>query len=613
MSELQHPSATPLARAALDYITKLGWTIVAVGHNKRPLGEWGPSGTNRYDYTNPERCLQLNAPGIGVIAGPSGIVIIDLDNDAAIRLWTDRYGIPTTRLARTPRGRHLYYQAPPGIHIPPGTEILPGVDVRGSESYAILPPSILEHGNYAWLNDNPIEPLPDDVLHLLNNAKKERKHHITSGASFIEGGRNDHLTSMAGSMRRAGFNHSSILAAILEENKIRCTPSLAIREVEAIADSVCRYEPGTTTSLDPLTQLRAKAATREPDEAPILYTTLHQYDIQELVNEPAPEVDWIWESYLAGGKLSILHGEGGLGKSYLTLKIAEAILHPTIHDLNGNPVDTGNVIILDGENSKDETHRRIQNTRIRPDHALHYYAAIDPLLGLQEHTIHLVNHLHTIHNPRLVIIDSLRALWGGDEREQAEAGRMLRDFSHHISTHHQTAYLLIHHDNKGGEYSGSTDINAAITGTRLHLERYPDKNDIYEQPRILSQPKSRVGKEAKPYAFELKISTQDAEDRADTSGIDLMPIAIGTMIRIAQYAEKAALKYAGTNIKASDVRAYVGLKGRDNDAEWRDVRIHMNSMRYTIDPPGKNGSYSGKDNIQFVAKPLIPQRQDDAE
>jgi hypothetical protein len=173
-----HPDRSPILDAAFQYINQNNWTILGVGLNKRPIGEWGPGAPNRYDYSNSERIYQLGSvPGIAVVTGPSGLVIIDLDNDAAIRSWADRFGLPMTRIAKTPRGRHLYYQAPPGLHIPPGTEIMPGVDVRGAESYAILPPSVLA-AEYSWHNDNPILPLPDDVIALVTDKCRQDAHSV---------------------------------------------------------------------------------------------------------------------------------------------------------------------------------------------------------------------------------------------------------------------------------------------------------------------------------------------------------------------------------------------------------------------------------------------------
>ncbi len=75
-----------------------------------------------------------------------------------------------------------------------------------------------------------------------NTRKPDQK--IPAGENpIIEGGRNKHLTSLAGSMRRRGMSETAILAALCEENKIRCNPPLPDKELKTIARSVGRYSP----------------------------------------------------------------------------------------------------------------------------------------------------------------------------------------------------------------------------------------------------------------------------------------------------------------------------------------------------------------------------------
>jgi P4 family phage/plasmid primase-like protien len=64
----------------------------------------------------------------------------------------------------------------------------------------------------------------------------------SGGRAFLEGSRNAELTRIAGGMRRRGLSEASILAALLEENKARCSPPLGDKEVESIAKSICKYD-----------------------------------------------------------------------------------------------------------------------------------------------------------------------------------------------------------------------------------------------------------------------------------------------------------------------------------------------------------------------------------
>jgi len=588
-----HPDRSPILDAAFQYINQNNWTILGVGLNKRPIGEWGPGAPNRYDYSNSERIYQLGSvPGIAVVTGPSGLVIIDLDNDAAIRSWADRFGLPMTRIAKTPRGRHLYYQAPPGLHIPPGTEIMPGVDVRGAESYAILPPSVLA-AEYSWHNDNPILPLPDDVIALVTDTRRTRKEAIKSGKPFNEGGRNDHLISMAGSMRNAGFDHTSILAALTETNKTRCVPPLDIREVESITESAMRYAEGNASHIDPLMSLRARAATLEPDDAPILATHAHKLDTRFLVDTDPDPIDWVWEGFLAPGTLSMLHGEGGLGKSWLAMKIAEQMLN-TGGNLFAKEVRPGGVLILDGENAETQIHSRIHYTTISADADLSYYMVNDPILGLEELTEAYLDHLIHTHEPRLIIVDSQRALYAGDEKEQGEAGRMLRRFARWIEKY-SAAFLFIHHDNRGGDYSGSSDINAAITGCRLHLKRHIDKDK--PNARILTQPKNRIAAEMARQEFLLDIQLMPRTHRTSISGVTITPYASDELVLRKERLDQAMTLALNTTdgVKYRDLWNAVnfaydqsGVSSSD-EQKWQDLKADLEAQGFTVGARGPLG------------------------
>jgi putative DNA primase/helicase len=64
-----------------------------------------------------------------------------------------------------------------------------------------------------------------------------------------ESGRNNMLTSLAGSMRRKGMSEAAINAALQVENTARCDPPLDKSEVNAIACSIMRYAPSTSEKI----------------------------------------------------------------------------------------------------------------------------------------------------------------------------------------------------------------------------------------------------------------------------------------------------------------------------------------------------------------------------
>jgi P4 family phage/plasmid primase-like protien len=68
---------------------------------------------------------------------------------------------------------------------------------------------------------------------------------IGTRAPVTKGGRNAHLISLAGTMRRRDMDEAAILAALREENAAHCSPLLGDDEICGIVQSVCSYDPSS--------------------------------------------------------------------------------------------------------------------------------------------------------------------------------------------------------------------------------------------------------------------------------------------------------------------------------------------------------------------------------
>lgn len=174
---------------------------------------------------------------------------------------------------------------------------------------------------------------------------------------------------------------------------------------------------------------------------------------------------------------------------------------------------------------------------------------------------------------------------------------MLRELARHIENYPNTAILIIHHDNKGGDYSGSTDINAAITGSRLHLSRADKLNpDEYPQARILTHGKNRIAQEAAPYTFSLTISDDHAPG---LSGINITEISKKADTYI--LAQKLRDEYAGQTIPITTALEHLNLERKSE--EWRNVREQLYSMQWTTCSRSQDGRIGvGSSHITFKPK-----------
>lgn len=87
---------------------------------------------------------------IGITAGPSGLLVVDVDGPAGVEALR-AHDVPITWTARTPRGWHVFFDAPDGADLGPRVAVLPSVDVRAGWSYIVAPPSMHPSGvRYRW-------------------------------------------------------------------------------------------------------------------------------------------------------------------------------------------------------------------------------------------------------------------------------------------------------------------------------------------------------------------------------------------------------------------------------------------------------------------------------
>lgn len=89
--------------------------------------------------------------------------------------------------------------------------------------------------------DNIQVKAPATAKRATKKASSLTPYQTSNSTDILESGRNNKLTSLAGSMRRTGMTHEAIEAALHAENRVRCLPPLDPQEVSSIAQSIMRY------------------------------------------------------------------------------------------------------------------------------------------------------------------------------------------------------------------------------------------------------------------------------------------------------------------------------------------------------------------------------------
>lgn len=302
-----------------------------------------------------------------------------------------------------------------------------------------------------------------------------------------EGKRNTTLTSLAGKLRRDSLGEESICAALLLENEQRCEPPLEANEVRAIARSISRYEPGDDPLINFDDSETVAATNRKGDDSTSCF--LRMADV-----EPTT-VSWLWHPYIALGKFTIIEGDPGVGKSWLTCALACAVSRGGEQLHGAEPLTPSNVLMLSAEDGLGDT-LRPRLDAVGAD-VLRVFALKDlltfdirGLLKLEEEIIE--------YSPTLVIIDPLFAFTGGKvDIHRANQCRVISAGLTAIAERHDCAMVAVRHLSKsrgaGNALNagiGSIDFTAAARSVLL-VGRDPEMktNGVWFKPRTTSRQK----------------------------------------------------------------------------------------------------------------------------
>ncbi len=219
--------------------------------------------------------------------------------------------------------------------------------------------------------------------------------------------------------------------------------------------------------------------------------------------EPAP-VQWLWEPYLARGKLAILDGDPGTGKSFLTIDLAARLSRGGT--MPGGPVRFGareTVLLLNAEDDARDTIRPRLRAAAGDPKRVRVYAA--PGIGLTrppQYPDDLAELEAAVNATRaaLVVIDPLPAFFPTETSALVRAVQQLVHLAHDTGA----CVLLVRHLRKSGGanplYRGLGGIGVVgMARTALALSRHPDDPTL----RVLAQTKTNIGPPGAALAFRL--------------------------------------------------------------------------------------------------------------
>lgn len=168
------------------------------------------------------------------------------------------------------------------------------------------------------------------------------------------------------------------------------------------------------------------------------------------LSKPVPNTDWLVEDLLVAHEATVLAGDGGIGKSFITMALALAVAGGEDTFL-GLPVKKhGPVLYVDEENSADLVHQRLAALGMTAKHLKNldylWYAGVD-LLNEPE----LLLEEAADREPALVVLDSLsRVAIGAEENNNSDMTRLVRQGIIPIARETGAAVVIVHHTDKSG-------------------------------------------------------------------------------------------------------------------------------------------------------------------
>ncbi|MCA9052131.1 MAG: bifunctional DNA primase/polymerase [Planctomycetaceae bacterium] len=543
---------------ALQYIA-LGWHILPLHpRDKRPATAHGvkDASTNAADI---ERWWsEVPFRNIGLACGVSGIVAVDIDpRNGGDQSWADLLDInqdgtlPATLEAETGSGgRHILFKHP-GFPVK-NRSIAKGVDIKADNGYIVVAPSVHPFGpSYRWLNwGTPIADAPEWLAAMWREPDLPRfappRIAVPDDAEercmkYLE--KMDPAVSLAG-------GHDATFRAACECIRFGLDDAATWRCMEWWNTNKC-VPPWTTRELDHKIQDARKAVAKsgrvgirvEPEptgfERRVLATPNGAVELSAGVVAGEPymrrfsdikpqDIKWLWRDRIPQSKLTIVAGDPGLGKSFLTLDLAARVSTGAPWPDDTLPQEPGDVVLLSAEDNPEDTiwHRLnaaganmervyivegvVTEAKVSADGA----PPVRPM-DLAKDVYQLRLAIERCENCKLVIVDPISAYMGkADANSNTEVRGVLQPLVY-TAADKGVAVVAVTHLRKGegpALYRAVGSIGFVAT-CRVAWSVERDRDDPLGPVRVMKPIKSNVSPDTVGMKYALEGAGKDARVR----------------------------------------------------------------------------------------------------
>ncbi|MGI8642288.1 MAG: AAA family ATPase [Pyrinomonadaceae bacterium] len=225
----------------------------------------------------------------------------------------------------------------------------------------------------------------------------------------------------------------------------------------------------------------------------------------------AEEIFWLWFPFMAIGKLTLVSGEEGLGKSWLSCALASAVSTGSGFPANFEKQDAGNVLMLSAEDGLADTIKpRLEAVGANCERVF----VIDEPLSFDEKGLLKLESYIAEAKPKLVTVDPLFAYTPSKtDINSANQSRSISARLAEIATKWSCSIMLVRHIGKAKGFGdaraaglGSIDWRAAVR-SELLVGRNPDN----EKERAIVQTKNNLAEFGEAVGFTIENSSDGAK------------------------------------------------------------------------------------------------------
>lgn len=229
----------------------------------------------------------------------------------------------------------------------------------------------------------------------------------------------------------------------------------------------------------------------------------------------AQPVRWLWPGLIARGKVTIIAGHPGLGKSQLALSIAAIVTTGGCWPVDGTHSERGSVVLLSAEDDAADTIRpRLEAANADLDHCYTLDAvrdrnakgeAVPRSFNLKTDLAKLEELLAKLGDVALIVIDPITAYLGGaDSHKNAEIQALLAPLGA-LAAQYGVAVVCVTHLNKGINTDALMRVTGSVGFVAVARAAFIVTKDREDAARRLFLPlKNNIGNDQNGLAFTLE-------------------------------------------------------------------------------------------------------------